>query len=131
MSLTKDRDTPRRDGVQFGHPVAGSTRIFAGAIVGLNSAGWAIPAGPAAVAIVGVAEEQIDNRDGANGDQLVPTLRGLFALDGTGISRGAIGSPVKAVDDATVALITGTEDPAAVVAGTIRDKDGYGVWVEI
>lgn len=133
MPLNSDRDTPRRDGVQFGLPAAPGTRIFAGSIVGVDASGYAIPASPNAVAIVGISQEHIDNRDGLE-DLNVPVRRGVFALPSVvGINRSHYGAAVTATDDTTVALLTADptpEAPAPVLAGIIRDVDEYGVWVE-
>lgn len=45
-ALTKDRNTKRRDGVQYSDPVAASTKVFAGALVCINASGFAVPAAP-------------------------------------------------------------------------------------
>ncbi len=131
MTSTSDRDTPRRDGLGFALPVAAGVRIFAGCMVGLNATGYAVPgASMAAVAIVGIAQERIDNRDGTDGAQSIDVRRGMFLIKpgATGITRANYGQPVKAADDDSVALI-GT-DTAAIVAGMVRDVDADGVWVE-
>ena len=43
MALTKDRNTPRRDGMQFNDPVAANAKIFAGSLVCLDASGNAVP----------------------------------------------------------------------------------------
>ncbi|WMD23094.1 hypothetical protein RAS12_12170 [Achromobacter seleniivolatilans] len=131
MALTKDRNTLRRDGRGFRPPAAAGVRIYAGAIVGVNADGHAVPGGSAAaVAILGIAQEQVDNRDGAAGAQSVDVRRGTFQLKpaAAGLTLAAYGKPVKAVDDESVALVG--EDAAAIVAGVVRDVDADGVWVE-
>ncbi len=126
MALKKDRNSPRRDGVMLGVPVAAGARIFAGAIVGITNGGFCKPAGADAVAFAGVAQEQVDNRDGGDGEQSVTTRKGVFAVTGEGIKRTDIGKPVKALDDESVKL-AGAGD---VVAGTVFDVDDAGVWVK-
>lgn len=129
--MANDRNTPRRDGLGLRLPVAAGVRLFAGRMVGVNADGNAVPGGsPAAVVIVGIAQEQIDNRDGTAGAQSIDVRRGTFQLKpaAAGITLAAYGKRVKATDDESVALVG--EDAAAIVAGTVRDVDADGVWVE-
>ncbi|MCH4576478.1 hypothetical protein [Achromobacter xylosoxidans] len=129
--MANDRNTPRRDGLGLRLPVAAAVRLYAGRMVGVNADGNAVPGGsPAAVAIVGIAQEQIDNRDGIAGAQSIDVRRGTFQLKPAtaGITLAAYGKRVKATDDESVALVG--EDAAAIVAGTVRDVDADGVWVE-
>lgn len=134
MALNKDRDTPRRDGVQFSDPVAASTRIFAGALVCLTAAGFAVPGSTAAnLTVRGRAEEHVDNREGAAGAVRIETRRGTFRFDnssgGDEITRAHIGDTAFIVDDHTVARTD--DEEARSAAGIIRDVDDVGVWVEI
>ena len=134
MPLTKDRDTQRREGVQNNDPVAAATRIFAGSLVCLNAAGFAVPGATATTLTArGRAEEHVDNRDGAAGDLKVETRRGVFRFDNSAaadeITRADILSECYIVDDQTVAKTNGTSTRS--VAGIIQDVDEAGVWVEI
>ena len=134
MPLTKDRNTQRRDGVQFNDPVAASTRIFAGSLVCLNAAGNAVPGSlSATLKARGVAQEQVDNRDGAAGDLRIESRRGEFQFANSAsadeITRADIGNECFIVDDQTVAKTSATDTRS--VAGIIRDVDAGGVWVEI
>lgn len=134
MALTKDRDTHRREGVQNSDPIAAATRIFAGSLVCLNAAGFAVPGATATTLTArGRAEEQVDNRDGAAGDLKVETRRGVFRFDNSAaadeITRADILSECYIVDDQTVAKTDGTSTRS--VAGIIQDVDEAGVWVEI
>ncbi|CUJ55600.1 hypothetical protein [Achromobacter sp. 2789STDY5608621] len=129
--MANDRNTPRRDGQGLRLPVAAAVRLYAGRMVGVNADGNAVPAGnAAAIAIVGIAQEQIDNRDGTAGAQSVNVRRGTFQLKpaAAGITLAAYGKRVKATDDESVSLVG--EDAAAIVAGIVRDVDADGVWVE-
>lgn len=130
-ALTSDRNTPIRDGALFQHPVAAGAKIFAGALVVLDANGYAAP-GSVAVGLkaAGRAEEQVDNSAGADGDENVKVRRGVFrfANDGS-IDRSHIGGQAYIVDDQTVAATDGAGTRSA--AGTIRDVDAQGVWVEI
>jgi hypothetical protein len=134
MPLTKDRNTQRRDGVQFNDPVAASTRIFAGSLVCLNAAGNAVPGSlSATLKARGVAQEQVDNRDGAAGALRIESRRGLFQFANSAstdeITRADIDNTAYIVDDQTVAKTSATDTRS--VAGIIRDVDAGGVWVEI
>lgn len=133
MPLTADRNTLRRDGEGFSFPIAASTRIYAGSLVALNATGY-LTRGAVATTLraVGVAREQVDNSSGADGALNVPVLRGVFQFANSSagdlIARANIGSVCYIVDDQTVALTNGGATRS--VAGTIRDVDSAGVWVE-
>ncbi|WP_339729798.1 hypothetical protein [uncultured Pseudomonas sp.] len=134
MALTKDRNTVRRDGVQYSDPVAAATRIFAGSLLCLNAAGNAVPGSTSATLKArGVAQEHVDNRDGAAGDLRVESRRGVFPFANSTstdeITRADIGASAYIVDDQTVAKTSATNTRS--IAGVIRDVDSNGVWVEI
>lgn len=134
MALSKDRNIKRRDGLLFNDPVAGATRIFAGSLVCLNAAGNAVPGSTATTLKArGVAQEHIDNRDGAIGALRIETRRGTFPFANSAaadeITRADIGATAYIVDDQTVAKTSGTNTRSA--AGVIRDVDSDGVWIEI
>lgn len=133
-ALTKDRNTVRRDGVQYSDPVAASTRIYAGALVCLNASGNAVPGSVSTTLKArGVAQEQVDNSSGAAGDKRVETRRGVFPFANSAstdeITRADIGNSAYIVDDQTVAKTHATNTRS--VAGVIRDVDSDGVWIEI
>ena len=134
MALTKDRNTVRRDGVQYSDPVAAATRIFAGSLMCLNAAGYAVPGSTATTLKArGVAQEQVDNSAGAAGDLHIESRRGVFPFANSAaadeVTRADIGSNAYIVDDQTVAKTNGTATRS--VAGVIRDVDSAGVWIEI
>ena len=133
-ALTKDRNTVRRDGVQYSDPVAAATRIFAGSLVCLNAAGNAVPGSTATTLKArGVAQEHVDNRDGGIGDLRIHTRRGVFQFANSAstdeITRADIGASAYIVDDQTVAKTSASNTRS--VAGVIRDVDSAGVWIEI
>jgi len=133
-ALTQDRNTPRRDGVQFNDPVAASTRIFAGSLVCLNAAGDAVPGSTSTTLTArGLAHAHVDNRDGAAGAQSIESRRGTFQFANSAstdeITRADIGELAYIVDDQTVAKTDATSTRS--VAGTIADVDSAGVWVTI
>lgn len=131
-ALSADRNTPRRDGDLVDDPVASGAEIFAGALVALNSSGYAAP-GSTATGLVarGRAEAYVDNSGGADGDTTVPVRRGVFRWvnDGTDtVDRSHIGGQAYIVDDQTVAATDGSGTRSA--AGEIVDVDSDGVWVD-
>jgi hypothetical protein len=134
MALSKDRDTPTRAGTDFSDPAAANARIYAGGLVALNAAGDAVAASAvAAQRTRGVAQAAVDNTGGAAGDKTVATRRGTYRFKNSAagdlIARADIGNACYVVDDETVAKTNGSG--ARPVAGTIRDVDAAGVWVEI
>ncbi|WP_236233737.1 hypothetical protein [Pseudomonas tohonis] len=134
MALTKDRNTSRRDGVQYSDPLAANVKIYAGSIVCLDASGNAVPGSTATTLKVrGLAQEQVDNTGGAAGAKRIETRRGVFQLANSAstdlITRAEIGSQCYIVDDQTVAKTSATNTRS--VAGVVRDVDDGGVWVEI
>ena len=130
-ALTQDRNTPMRQGQAYADPVAASTTIYAGGLVALDSNGYAVPGSTATgLTARGRAQERVDNSAGADGDEIVHVMPGIFRWvnDGTDtITRADIGASAYIVDDQTVAVNDGgsTRSPA----GTIVDVDAQGVWV--
>ena len=133
MALSSDRNTPRRDGVQYVFPVATGAKIYAGAIVVLDG-GYAKPGSTdTGLVVLGIAEAPVDNTLGQNGDLEVSVRRGVFRFEnssaGDAIARADIGKRCYVVDDQTVAKTSGTNTRS--VAGVIADVDSDGVWVDL
>lgn len=135
MVLAADRKTPQRNGKNFSFPVDGGSIIYQGALVGLNAAGYLVPASAiATIRIVGIALEQVDNSDGSDGDVACEVESGVFRFDnssaGDAITLLHVGRTVFAVDDETVGLTEGASGnrPAA---GVVVDVDDEGVWLAI
>lgn len=132
VALTADRNTPQRVGDIERHPVKGATIIMAGALVCLDASGWLVP-GSAATGLIcrGRSDRHVTNA-GANGDLSCDVRKGQFRWDNSAsgdlITRAEIGDPCYIVDDHTVAKTNGSATRS--VAGTIRDVDAQGVWVE-
>lgn len=132
-ALTADRLTPRRDGKRVSLPVAASTRLFAGSLVCLNATGYATKGAiSATLKAVGVAVEAADNSGGANGAINVEVERGTWRFGNSSggdlIALADVGSVCYVVDDQTVAKTHNGNTRS--VAGTVRDVDAAGVWVE-
>jgi hypothetical protein len=132
-SLSTDRNTPRREGTLRTLPVAGSARIYAGALVARDAGGYATPgATGTTLRGVGRAESHADNTGGADGALSVDVLAGVFRFDNSAgadeVTRAHIGADCHMVDDHTVAKTDGTGTRS--VAGTVFDVDPDGVWVK-
>lgn len=133
-ALTKDRNTPVRDGNTFTCPVAAAKKIFAGSIVMLSATGYATPGAVAAGQVcAGRAEETVDNSAGADGAKSVDVRSGTFKFGnsaaGDAITIAEIGDNCYIVDDQTVAKTDGTGTRS--VAGKIVAVDSDGVWVRM
>lgn len=130
-ALTQAYNAETRDGDLIEYGVAASTTIYAGAIVALNTSGYAVPAADTAnLLVMGRAEETVDNASGSAGDLTVVVRRGLFRWDnhGTPLTIADIGDGAFVADDHTVAAkATTTND---VCAGEIVNVDSVGVWVD-
>ena len=102
-ALTRDRATPYREGVEVEYLVAANTKIYAGSLVCVNAAGYAVPAADTSgYRFAGVALEQVDNSSGSAGGNNVKLRRaGVFEFDAGSISQDMVGAAMYAVDDHT------------------------------
>jgi len=87
---------------------------------------------------VGIFEAQVDNSDGADGEQTAEVLRGFARLENSAgadeITAADIGKACFIVDNQTVAKTNGAVGegaPARSVAGIVDAVDDVGVWVLI
>lgn len=131
-ALTTDRNTPiRQDRTLESHPVKGGVTIFAGSLVVLDAAGWAMP-GQAGVGLIALGRAEGRRSAVTNGEVNVRIRRGVFPFANSAgadaITRAEIGDPAYVVDDQTVAKTSASNTRS--VAGIIRDVDAQGVWVE-
>lgn len=127
MVASSDIRRKWRTGDAYGYPVLAGVRIFGGTMIGVTAALAAVPAGHvSAVALVGFAEEAIDNRDGATGDQMINAKKGVTLIPLAGATAADIGKTVYASADDTFTLTAG----ALLVAGTIDAIDADGVWLK-
>ncbi len=102
-ALTRDRATPYREGIEVDYPVATNTKIYAGSLVCVNAAGYAVPAADTSgYQFAGVAMEQVDNSGGNDGGLSVNLRRaGVFEFDGVSITQAMVGTDMYATDDHT------------------------------
>ncbi|MBN8955719.1 MAG: hypothetical protein J0H17_03875 [Rhizobiales bacterium] len=131
-ALTAGRDTRERTGNIREVPVKAATTIFPGAMVAIDSNGYAVPASTATtLKVIGRAEALFDNSDGGNGDIKARVAAGIFRYANSAssdlIALPDVGATCYAVDDQTVAKTNGSSSRSA--AGTIFDVDSQGVWV--
>jgi predicted RecA/RadA family phage recombinase len=103
-ALTRDRVTPYREGIEVEYSVAANTKIYAGSLVCVNAAGYAVPAADTSgYHFAGVAMEQVDNSAGSDGGQTVKLRRaGVFEFDAASISQAMVGTDMYATNDHTV-----------------------------
>lgn len=91
------------------YKVAGSTTIYKGALVAVNSSGYAIPIthATASLKLVGIAEETVAN-SGSNGDASIRVSKagsGVYADAGAAV-QADIGKEVYANSDNEVQVVT-------------------------
>lgn len=132
-ALTAPRGTPEAIGDTRRVPLPANGKIFQGALVQINAAGYAVPGSATAANVaIGRAEESVDNTGGANGDRGIDVKRGVFryanSAAGDLIGRTEIGKTVYVVDDQTVAKTNNAG--ARPAAGMCIDVDAQGVWVQ-
>lgn len=131
MALAADRNTQMRDGELLSLPMA-AAKIYAGAIVAVNSSGYATK-GQAATGMtyIGRAEGQVDNSAGSNGDKSVLVRRGKdFKWKNSAtsaITQADLGKVCYIEDDETVSKTDQAGTLSA--AGTITGVETDGVWV--
>ena len=131
-SLTQDRATPYRDGVELEYPVAGNSKIYAGSLVCLNTSGYATPAADTAgLKFAGVALGQADNTGGANGAKKVRVRRtGAFQFEAASLTQAMVGDAMYAVDDHTFDDAAG---PTTDVRGgvLVKSESATKGWIDI
>jgi hypothetical protein len=132
-AMTEARLVPSRgpEGKTRFVPVAAATIILNGSLVMGDASGNAVTGAKgvsAALPVLGIAEETIDNTDGSAGDEEVRVKTGIygFGLDGTNTPTAAmIGDLMYLEDDQTVASTNTGSRPAAGWLYEIRDSVAY------
>jgi hypothetical protein len=130
-ALTAERDTPERAGQLVAVGVASNTVIYAGAMVAVSAAGYAVPASDTAgLKVLGRAESTVNNSGTAgDGAQTIVVRRGVFRwTNGDTFTRADVGTLAFVEDDAQVQkAASATYD---IIAGLIVAVDADGVWVD-
>lgn len=131
MALISDRNAPRTRGEIISLPVAASTKIFAGGLVAINSNGYLVPASDTVgLKVIGVADEAVDNSNGANGDVRVKVSRCAVKFGNSAthaVTQVNVGSVVFVEDEGTVA----SQSTNSVPAGLAIELEADGVWVDV
>ena len=133
-ALSKSRSVRSIPGILFSYPVLANAIIHQGAIVVVNSSGYAKPAAAATgLVAVGIARESVDATGLSSGDISVEVEEMIAdcanSAGGDLIAFDDIGKVCYIVDDQTVALTDGggTRSPAGIIKG----MDGSRVFVKI
>jgi hypothetical protein len=114
-------------------PIAASTKIYQGAMVGLSATGLLVPATsvPVGGIVIGKSEEFKDNSAGAASALSATVRHGAFKWNNSAaadaIAQANLFQDCYAVDDQTVALTDGNSTRPR--AGKIFQVDSDGVWV--
>lgn len=133
---TAARDVKRSPGDLITVPVDDGDTIYAGTIVMVNTAGYAVKgADTASCVFVGVAADTVNNASGSDGDKKVACYtEGTFefAFSGTA-DQASVGKACYIVDNQTVALAATTSNDVLVGkivefidASTVRVKVSLG-----
>lgn len=109
MALSADAQMQEVIGRQNSLPVKAAAKVYSGAMVGDDGAGYnrGLVAGDP---FKGHAQEQKDNTDGSDGDLNVLTKEGRYRLEVTlaSVAVGDVGNDVYASDDATLTQTVGS-----------------------
>ena len=122
----------RKQGNMSTAPMKGSTKIWNGAIVVMDS-GLAVPGKTATgLTVLGIATDTVDNV-GADGAAKITAERGCFKVANStstdAITAADVTKDCYLVDDQTVAKTNGSSTRS--VAGKVIDVDSDGVWVAL
>ena len=122
-STTTEITVPEKSGFVAIIPVAASTKLYAGAMISLNSSGYAVTAtDTAGQRVIGRCAATVDNSTGSAGALSVRVRRGVF---------GYTNSSTNALTQAHVGKFAYVEDDHTVAnTATNKTKAGYVVSVE-
>lgn len=128
MALSADANIRLRSGELLSLPVMESVTIYAGALVALNSTGYAVPAASTAgYRFVGRAEVKKDNLTGASAALYVPVRRGVFLWP---IASATDPTDLLADVWATADSIVSKTQGACYVGKIVAVEDSTHVWVD-
>ena len=131
-ALTRDRATSYREGIEVEFPVAAATKIYAGSMVCVNAAGFAVPAADTSgYRFAGVALEQVDNTAGADGVKMIRLRRtGVFEFDAAALSQAKVGNAMYSVNDQTFGD-TGSVTNHIAVGVLVKYVSATKGWIDI
>lgn len=109
MALAANKEVIEQGGDLVSFPMA-AAKIYKGALLKINAAGFLAPAAPEAGSqFAGIAYESVDNSAGAAGDLECRAMQNnLHVCKGSGFAAADVGSQVFATDDDVVTLTEGT-----------------------
>lgn len=135
MAVTLARKTDERVELKLvSVPLAASTAVIKGSMIGLNAAGNCVPVTEATgLKCVGICEESVDNSAGSAGDLRAVIRYGTFKMSNAtstdAITRADIGQAAYGVDNETVSdVATGRSIVGAIVDVDSQDS---GIWVRM
>ena len=132
-ALSSDKQIELKDGVEIGVPVDDADKIYGGALVCVNAAGYLVEGvDTAGLIFMGIAMEQKDNTLGDDGDLTCKVRRrGLIkCILGTAITQANVGDNVFLVDDQTVDLTANVTNN--IFCGIIAEYvDTTHAWIDI
>lgn len=125
MALSTDRNTPESAAINFEYEAAADKVFYAGALVVLNSSGYAEPATAATGKIaVGRCEEALDTTGLAAGAVRVKVMAGVFKWEKNGtVDRTSIGDTLYIHDDQTVKTSSSSTSAAGILV-KVDEVDG-------
>ena len=128
MAATNDLNYQERDGKAYAFPALAGVKIYGRAAGGITANKEAVPAGHvSAVKLIGLAEERVDNTNGATGDQLVKFRKGTFLIP-LAATPANIGAAVYASADDTFTL---SSAGGVLQIGVVDAIDAAGTWLKI
>lgn len=132
-ALTTGRNTSLRLGDHRVEPMAAAVKVFMGAIVMRNAAGY-VTKGATATGCIGVgrASDTFDNSAGAAGDLRCEYRTGIFGFANLAadlVTQADVGKLCYIADDQTVAKTDGTATRSP--AGYVDGIEGSTVWVRL
>jgi hypothetical protein len=115
-ALSASYEAQRREGELISYKVAASTTIYKGALVCLNTDGYAVPAADTqGLIFIGVAYEDGDNSAGTDGAIKGRVLKtGTYLIAKASAAQADLGTVMCIADDNTVAADTTNDIPAGV-----------------
>jgi hypothetical protein len=124
MALTGSYEAEGKVGALIQYKVAGQVHIYKGALVSLNSDGYAVPgADTSGYKFIGVAYEDADNTSGTDGAVSIRVLKtGSFLYPIASVEQSDMGEKAYITDDGEVA--TSTENH--ILAGYICEIPSSG-----
>lgn len=131
MAVTANQVIRMKEDCRLGLKIAGSTRLYEGTLVFVNSSGYADDdTGSGVNKFAGIAASDYDNSGGADGALSCELLAdGVFLLTGSGFSQADVGKQAFATDNYTIAV---ADSASAVRIGVVVGyESATKLWVRL